>query len=156
MTDLPTARTLHRKGHWTGQAETCALDYEGRFLRRRVLVTTSGLSVLVDLPQTVSLEAGDALELGDGRRVAILAAPEALTEVRGDLARLAWHVGNRHTPCEIHADRLVIRRDKVIAHMLDHLGAELRDVTGPFSPEGGAYGHGRTHAHEHGHSAHAH
>ncbi|MGR3465619.1 urease accessory protein UreE [Limimaricola sp.] len=156
MTDLPTASTLLRRGHWTGPADSCALDYEGRFLRRRVLVMASGLSFLVDLPQTASLEAGDALELGDGRRVAILAAPEPLCEARGDLARLAWHVGNRHTPCEIRPDCLVIRRDHVIAHMLAHLGAELRDTTGPFAPEGGAYGHGRTHAHEHGHSAHAH
>ncbi|WP_370160491.1 urease accessory protein UreE [Limimaricola soesokkakensis] len=156
MSDLPTARQLHRKGHWSGPHETCALDYEGRFLRRKRLVTASGRAFLVDLSQTTSLEAGDALELSDGSLVAIEAAPEPLTEARGDLVRLAWHVGNRHTPCEIRPDSLVIRRDHVIAHMLAHLGAELRDVTGPFTPEGGAYGHGRTHAHEHVATAHAH
>ncbi len=156
MTDLPTARALHRKGHWTGPHEVCPLDYEGRFLRRKRLVTASGRAFLVDLAKTTSLDAGDALELSDGSYVAIEAAPEPLCEARGDLVRLAWHVGNRHTPCEIRPDCLVIRADHVIAHMLAHLGAELRDVTGPFSPEGGAYGHGRTHAHEHVATAHAH
>ncbi len=156
MTDIPVARTLHRKAHWTGPAEICALDYAGRFLRRKRLETISGQAFLVDLPQTSSLDAGDALELSDGGLVRIEAAPEALIEVRGDMPRLAWHIGNRHTPCQIAADHLLIQRDHVIAHMLEHLGAELREVTGPFTPEGGAYGHGRTHSHEHGASAHAH
>ena len=30
------------------------------------------------------------------------------------------------------------------------LGATLREVVEPFRPEGGAYGHGRTHGHHHG------
>lgn len=155
MTDLPIARALLRAGTWSGDADSCALDYDGRFLRRKVLLAASGRSFLVDLPQTVSLDDGDALELTGGALVEIRAADEPLFEVRGDLPRLAWHIGNRHTPCEIRPDRLVIRRDRVIAHMLAHLDARLTDATGPFRPEGGAYGHGRTHAHEHGASAHA-
>ena len=34
--------------------------------------------------------------------------------------------------------------------MLARLGAPARDVEAPFRPEGGAYGHGRTHGHHHG------
>jgi len=37
----------------------------------------------------------------------------------------------------------------VIRDMLEKLGATLRDVREPFTPEGGAYGHGRTHSHAH-------
>ena len=33
--------------------------------------------------------------------------------------------------------------------MLEGLGASVTQVTAPFTPEGGAYGHGRTHGHEH-------
>ncbi|MEM9130513.1 MAG: urease accessory protein UreE, partial [Pseudomonadota bacterium] len=73
-----------------------------------------------------------------------------------ELTRLAWHIGNRHTPCQIMGDHLLIQRDPVIAHMLEHLGATLEEVTAPFTPEGGAYGHGRTHRHEHCKTAHAH
>ncbi|MGR3519081.1 MAG: urease accessory protein UreE, partial [Roseovarius sp.] len=100
---------------------------------------------------------GDALETEDGARIMIQAAPENVLVVVGEnLARIAWHIGNRHTPCQIETDRLVIQNDPVIAHMLGHLGATLTETTLPFTPEGGAYGHGRTHAHEHGATAHEH
>jgi urease accessory protein len=43
----------------------------------------------------------------------------------------------------VQADRILIRRDHVIAHMLEHLGARVAEVEAPFDPEGGAYdGHG--------------
>lgn len=157
MTDLPVAQTLHRKGQWSGPAETCTLDYDARFLRRKRLVTDEGRAFVVDLAQTTSLDDGDALETGEGMRIVIRAAPEGVLVVTGgDLARLAWHIGNRHTPCQIDAGRLLIQNDPVIAHMLGHLGATLTEADLPFTPEGGAYGHGRTHAHDHGATAHAH
>ena len=157
MTDLLTAQTLHRTGHWSGEAKTCALDYTDRFLRRKKLAATDGTTFLVDLEQTTSLDHGDALELSDGTLVEITAAPEELLHITGDhLNRLAWHIGNRHTPCQIEEDHLLIQNDPVIKHMLEHLGAEVKAITAPFTPEGGAYGHGRTHSHEHVATAHAH
>lgn len=149
MADL-IARELVRAGGARPPVDRVTLDYEGRFLRRKRLVTDAGRALLVDLPETVSLAEGDALrtEAGD---VAVQAAAEPLIEARGpDLARLAWHVGNRHTPAQIEPGRLLVARDRVIADMLARLGAELRDVVEPFNPEGGAYGTGRTHGHHHG------
>lgn len=156
MSTLPAARRHAHAGHWQGPAaDTVLLDYEARFLRRKRLVAVSGLSFLVDLPETVSLNEGDALVLDDGRAVVVRAAPEAVLLIRGDLTRLAWHIGNRHTPCQIGADRLVIRADHVLEAMLLRLGATVEPAEAPFNPEGGAYGHGRTMGHDHGHS-HAH
>jgi urease accessory protein len=136
------------------------LTYEDRYLRRKVLTTADGLPFLVDLPETTSVHHGDAFELEDGMLIGIVAADEALIEITagdvGDpLARIAWHIGNRHTPCQIKADRLLIQRDHVLEDMFAKLGATVRHVTEPFQPEGGAYGHGRTHGHSHGHNAHA-
>ncbi len=145
---LPRATEIARK---TPGAESVALDYEARLLRRKRLVALSGTAFLVDLAETVSMNAGDSFVLEDGRHVEVRAADEALIEVTGDLPRLAWHIGNRHTPCRIERDRLLIRDDHVLAAMLRQLGAETRHVRGPFSPEGGAYGHGRTMGHSHGH-----
>ena len=143
------ARTYHDHGHTAPVAEL-ALSYEDRFLRRKVLTTTDGASLLVDLPQTTSLDHGGVLVLEGGEEIAITAAPETLIEVTGhDLTRLAWHIGNRHTPCQIETDRLLIKPDHVMADMLALLGATTREVTEPFTPEGGAYGHGRTHSHAH-------
>ncbi|MDA9240345.1 urease accessory protein UreE, partial [bacterium] len=35
-------------------------------------------------------------------------------------------------------------------------GATVTQIEAPFTPEGGAYGLGRTHSHEHGATAHDH
>jgi urease accessory protein len=158
MTGIPTARRLHRQGG-AALAEAVVLNYEARLLRRKRLKTNKGLSFLVDLAQTTSLNDGDVFELSDGRRVAVRAADEAVVKVTGDLARLAWHIGNRHTPCQLTTDHLVISRDPVLEAMLIQLGATLTIASQPFCPEGGAYGHGRTMGHDHGpheHGGHAH
>ena len=147
---LPLAQTLHRAGHWPRLATgRVVLGYEDRFLRRKRLVTASGESFMVDLAETSNLLAGDAFELTDGRLVEIAAAEEPVLVITGDLVRLAWHIGNRHTPCQIEADRLVIRADHVLADMLRGLGATVTETQGPFTPEGGAYGMGRTMGHAH-------
>ncbi len=157
MTDLPVAQTVREAGSWETADATCELTYEDRFFRRKKLTTTDGWSLVADFEHTLSLDQGDALELADGRLVAVVAAAEELLSVTGEnLTQLAWHIGNRHTPCQIGEGHLLIRNDPVIGHMLEHLGAVLTPVTLPFTPEGGAYGHGRTHSHEHGHTAHAH
>jgi len=150
MSDLPVAHGLRRKGDWADASAICTLSYDERFLRRKVLETAQGGRFLVDLDHTESLDDGDAFELSDGKLIAVNAAPEDLLEVTGnDLVRLAWHIGNRHTPCQIESARLLIQRNHVMSDMLKLLGATLRDVVEPFTPEGGAYGHGRTHAHDH-------
>ena len=131
------------------------LSYQERYRRRAVLTGDGGEQILLDLAEARELRDGECLMLEDGRAVAIRAAEEPLAEIRGaGLARLAWHIGNRHTPCEVQADRLLILRDHVLEEMLRGLGAEITHVDAPFQPEGGAYGHGRTHGHGHAHSAH--
>lgn len=130
--------------------DTITLSYEDRFLRRKLLTSDQGLEFLVDLPETISLNSNDAFQLEGGRLVAVLPADETLIEVSGKgLIRLAWHIGNRHTPCQIEDDRLLILRDHVMADMLEKLGAITREVVEPFTPQGGAYGFGRTHGHTH-------
>jgi urease accessory protein len=147
---LPVSQTLHRSGQWPRLATgRVVLGYDERFLRRKRLVMASGDAFLVDLAETTNLLAGDAFELDDGRLVEIAAAEEPVLVIRGDLVRLAWHIGNRHTPCQIEADRLVIRADHVLADMLRGLGATVSETRAPFTPEGGAYGMGRTMGHAH-------
>ncbi|MBC7142384.1 MAG: urease accessory protein UreE, partial [Rhodobacteraceae bacterium] len=151
MTALPVTRSIRRKGTFSASPEaTITLDYEARMLRRKRLVTDDGFAIFVDLAETVSLDEGDCLALEDGRLVGVVAAPETVLAVTGDLPRLAWHIGNRHTPCQIGAGRLLIREDHVLETMLRRLGAGVERAVLPFSPEGGAYGHGRTMGHDHG------
>jgi urease accessory protein len=144
-------------GIWHGQpADTVCLDYDKRTRRRIALTGKGGLAFLLDLDKAPVLRAGDGLRLEDDRVVAVEAAPERLLEIACSderaLARIAWHLGNRHLATEIAARVIHIRDDHVIAGMARGLGAEVRVVERPFNPEGGAYGHGAVHGHSHGHS----
>jgi urease accessory protein len=136
-------------------ADTVTLTYDDRYRRRMAMVGDDGLEFLLDLPQATELKDGDHLLLDDGRIVRVIAAAESLMAVtcrdQRHLVRTAWHIGNRHLPCEIQADRVMLRWDHVIADMLRQLGCAVEPVQAPFQPEGGAYGHGRTHGHSHGH-----
>ncbi|MEJ2030937.1 MAG: urease accessory protein UreE [Maritimibacter sp.] len=144
---LPTAHTIAHAHHGDDRV---TLTYDERFLRRKVLTAGSGLRFLVDLEHTLSVGGHDAFVLDDGRKVLVVPAEEPLLAVSGDdLVRLAWHIGNRHTPAQIEPDRILIQRDHVMADMLGKLGATISEVVEPFTPEGGAYGHGRTHGHDH-------
>ena len=145
---LPRATAVLRA---TPADDRVVLDYEGRFLRRKRLISAAGISFRADLAETVSLDPGDALRLEDGRLIGVAAALEPCLRVTGPLPRLAWHIGNRHTPCQIAADHLLIRADHVLEGMLRGLGATVTPTMAAFAPEGGAYGHGRTMGHDHGH-----
>ncbi|WP_456390414.1 urease accessory protein UreE [Profundibacter sp.] len=136
--------------NWSKAYDKVTLTYDERFLRRKMLTTDQGETFLVDLPHTTSLNHGDAFELADGRLIKVSAATEDLLEITAEnLTPLAWHIGNRHTPCQIEPTRLLIQRDHVMRDMLHKLGATLQEVREAFTPEGGAYGHGRTHGHSH-------
>jgi urease accessory protein len=148
-------------GHWPRDRRRAAvaLDFDGRFVRRRRLMADDGTELLLDLPAARRLVAGDGLMLPDGGIVEVVALPEALVEVRAEsaarLARLAWHLGNRHLPVEIADDVILIRDDHVIVDMVERLGATVRRVQRPFNPEGGAYGqHNHDPAQPHRHAEH--
>ena len=154
------ATSIKRRDEWQANEafDSIELAFDQRWRRRLTLTSTGGLNFLLDLPQAQVLRGGDALLLEDGHLVAIHAASEELLEVRAgratSLARLAWHLGNRHTPAAIEAERILVRRDHVLAEMLRGLGASVHDVMAPFDPEGGAYATGNSHAagaHHHDH-----
>ena len=119
------------------------------------LLGDGGLDFLLDLVEPIVLHTGDGLRLEEGGYVEVRAAEEDLVEVKGrdaaSFVRIAWHLGNRHLPAQIAADRILIRDDHVIIDMLRGLGAEVRRVKAPFDPEGGAYGqHNHDLGHRHG------
>ena len=114
----------------------------------KLLTSAGGREFLVDLPSVINLDDFWGFQV-DGLNIEIVPAPEAVLVITGDLTRLAWHIGNRHTPCQILPDRLIIRQDHVLEAMLQGLGAKITRATLPFTPEGGAYGFGRTMGHSH-------
>ena len=150
MTELPPVSRLLRDPPEAPAYDCVVLGYDARILRRKRLTTVHDEAFFVDLATTTSLDGFWGFELADGRTIQIIAAEEELLAITGDLPRLAWHIGNRHTPAQIEPARILIRRDPVLERMLHRLGAALETVSEPFTPEGGAYGHGRTMGHSHG------
>ena len=103
-----------------------------------------GTAFLLDLPHAAALRDGDGLVLDDGAIVRVAGKPEPLVEITAtsahDLARLAWHIGNRHTDVQVMGDTLRIRRDHVLEDMLRGLGARMHALEAPFDPEQGRMG----------------
>jgi urease accessory protein len=145
---------IMRAGEWdaTAARDAVVLDAQDRHRRRVVFVGAESATYLLDLPRPAQLRDGDALVIEDGALVRVTGTPEPLAEIAAanaqELARLAWHIGNRHAEVQIAGDRLRIRRDHVLEEMLRGLGASLTFVDAPFDPEHGAYAQ---HEHEHGH-----
>ena len=123
--------------------DSVTLGFDDRYRRRVRLTTDKGRAALLDLQQAVVLKCGDGLALETGGWIEVRAAEEAILEVTAatphTLLRLAWHLGNRHTPAQIEADRLLIRPDHVLAEMLIGLGGTVREMRAAFTPEAGAY-----------------
>jgi urease accessory protein len=147
-------------GGWNTEREVgrVVLDFDERFRRRVLLRTTDGADVHLDLANAVRLRDGDGLCLADGGVIRVVAKPEALLEITAafpqDLARLAWHLGNRHWPVQFCGERIRIRADHVIAGMVLGLGGKVTELQAPFDPEAGAYASAGEH--HHGGNTHGH
>ncbi len=147
-------------GTWDAASarDTVLLDHESRHRRRILLTTEAGQDLLLDLHRPARLRDGDGLALEGGGVVRVAARPEHLAEIHahgeGELARIAWHLGNRHLPVQLLGERIRIRTDHVIEEMVALLGGHVAHVWAPFDPESGAYAGGHSHhglGHDHSH-----
>lgn len=128
------------------------LAFEFRQKSRLRTRLDSGEEVGLFMPRGTILRGGDRLQGNDGRVVLVVAAPESLMQVDcaspPELARAAYHLGNRHVAVEIGPGWLRFCADPILRTMLTGLGAAVTEVTAPFEPEAGAYGSGHTHGPE--------
>jgi urease accessory protein len=149
---------------------TLKLPFESRQKSRLKTRLVSGEEVGLLLPRGEVLRGGDLVTASDGRVVEIISQEEKVLHIEAgsprDLAKVAYHLGNRHVPVEVGEGFLRIAEDHVLEEMLKKLGARVSKLEAPFEPEAGAYagghhqhdemGHGgKIHDHHHGHD-HAH
>ena len=155
------------------RAATVELDWDVRQKSRFDATDSTGRSLGVFLPRGTVLRGGDVLVAEDGSLVLARAAAQPVLVVRhcpdhgavSDLARAAYHLGNRHVAVEVKPDHLKLEPDHVLAGMLRRMHLLVSEEKAPFEPEAGAYqaGHGahgqwQGHAHDHhdhGHGTHA-
>ena len=130
-------------------ATTLTLPWERRGVTRQRVKLDDGREAGVFLPRGEILRGGDKLASAAGDVVAIVAAPQPVMVVRSsdprELARAAYHLGNRHVAVEVGDGWLKLEPDHVLRAMLEGLGAVVESATLPFEPEAGAYAHGHAH-----------
>lgn len=129
------------------------LAFETRCKSRLRARLASGDECGLFLPRGTVMRGGDKLLGSDGRVVEVIAATEMLMESFSvdplQLARAAYHLGNRHVAVQILPGGLRFASDHVLGEMVRGLGLPVTEIEAPFEPEAGAYGaHGGN-----GHSA---
>lgn len=150
----------HRHGRPT--ADTVILDYAARSGEPATVTSVKGNAIDIHVHGAPRLRTDDLLMLDDGTLVEVVAAPEPLLEARAAdvsaLARLAWHLGDRHIAVQLLPNRIRVQREAAVEALLSALGAKVTPIDAPFEPEGGAYApqatHDHGHHHKHVHDAH--
>ena len=136
------------------------LPFERRQKTRQRATLASGEEVAIDLPRGLVLRGGDWVMASDGRAIEVVAEPERVLHVAcdsaDDLARAAYHLGNRHVPVQVGEGWLRLAYDHVLERMLVGMGARLTTLEAPFEPEAGAYGAHHRHDNESGHGGRIH
>ncbi|RBW48609.1 urease accessory protein UreE [Marinobacter sp. F3R11] len=151
--------------------DNLTLPYELRMRGRLRTTTETSKDVGLFLDRGPVLRDGDLLQAKTGEIIRIRAAEEpvvtAYIEAGLPLARLCYHLGNRHVSLAIGENEqggwVRFPPDHVLEELAEHLGAEVVHHTATFDPEPGAYaqvgqaGNGHDHSHSHGHHhAHSH
>ena len=125
------------------------LPFDSRQKSRLRARLASGEEVALMLPRGEILRGGDLVTASDGRVIEVVASPEKLLHVEiRDLAKAAYHLGNRHVPVQVGEGFLRLAQDHVLEEMLKKLGAKVSHVEAPFEPEAGAYAGGHQHQHD--------
>lgn len=132
---------------------TLTLCFEERQRSRLRTRLDNGDEAGLFLERGYVLRDGDRLTTGNGVIIEVRAAPEPVSTVHCadavQLARAAYHLGNRHVALQVGDGWVRYREDYVLDAMVRGLGLAVCNELAPFEPEGGAYGgHGHAHGHD--------
>jgi urease accessory protein len=134
-----TERAIGLQAHTT----TLTLTFERRQRTRQRLRLDDGREAALILPRGTVLRGGDCLYADNGEVIAVKAATEEVSSACCtdplQLARAAYHLGNRHVAVQVGAGWLRYLRDHVLDHMLEDMGLQVRPDVVAFEPESGAY-----------------
>jgi len=129
---------------------TLTLPWSQRTKSRQRVLLDNGEDAGLFLERGVILRDGDCLASEDGIIIKIRAATETVSSVYCEdplqLARICYHLGNRHVDLEISAKQVRYPHDHVLDSMLLGMGLTPKIEQAAFEPETGAYGE------EHGHN----
>ena len=114
------------------------LPFESRQKSRLRTRLVSGEEVGLMLPRGEILRGGDLVTASDGRVIEVVSEKEKAIHIEADsardLAKVAYHLGNRHVPVEVGEGFLRILQDHVLEEMVRKLGARVSHIEAPFEP----------------------
>lgn len=138
---------------------TLSLPIDQRVKSRLKVTLDDGREAGLFLPRGEILRGGDLLQSTEGLVIQVQAAAETVSTVHSEntlaLARVCYHLGNRHVPLQIAATWVRYQHDHVLDDMVQGLGLGVTVEQAPFEPEAGAYksaSHGHSHSPDHAHS----
>lgn len=157
MVEIRAKLKTARQAYGIKVAGRLELPFEERQKSRLRTKLASGEEVALMLPRGEILRGGDLVTASDGRVIEVVSQPEKLLHAEcADLARIAYHLGNRHVPVEIGNGYVRLAPDHVLEEMLKGLGAKVSAIEAPFEPEAGAYAGGHHQHDEMGHGGKIH
>jgi urease accessory protein len=134
------------------QLPKLTLPYDLRRKTRQLARLDDGEEIGLLLPPGTILKDGDIVESVEGDRIRVRAAAEPILFVTAtdseNLARAAYHLGNRHIPVEIGTGFLRLEADAVLRELLQRFDVRIEERKEAFNPESGAYGGGHRHGHD--------
>lgn len=140
---------------------TLTLSFDQRIKSRLKVTLDDGRDAGIVLHNGSSLKHNDLLQSTAENNTPIIivqvkAAEETVSTVYCDdalqLARVCYHLGNRHVNLQIEKGFVRYQHDHVLDDMVVGLGLEVKVEQAPFEPEPGAYHHASSHSHGHHHS----
>jgi len=132
-------------------ATTLTLPWSRRTKSRLRVRLDNGEEAGLFLERGLILRDGDCLIAENNTVVRIRAAAETVSTVACtkplQLARICYHLGNRHVDLEISEQQVRYPHDHVLDDMIRTMGLAVVIEQVPFEPEAGAYGAEQGHHH---------
>ena len=136
------------------------LPFDRRQKSRQRAALETGEEVAITLARGEVLRGGDLLVAPGGEVIEVVAESESVMQAEcaspEALARVAYHLGNRHVPLQVGAGWVRFAADAVLAKMIERLGAAVTTLDAPFEPEAGAYAPHHRHDDQSGHGGRIH
>ena len=160
MLEIKAKLKIPRSAYKVAVGGQLRLPFESRQKSRLKTKLVSGEEVGLMLPRGEILRGGDLVTASDGRVIEVISQEEKILHVEagspGQLAKMAYHLGNRHVPVQVGEGFLRLAADHVLEEMLKKLGANVSPMEAPFEPEAGAYAGGHHQHDEMGHGGKIH
>jgi len=160
MLEIKSKLKIRKAAYQVKVGGVLKLPFESRQKSRLRTQLVSGEEVGLMLPRGEILRGGDLVTASDGRIIEVVSQEEKLLHIEAktpqDLARTAYHLGNRHVPVQVGEGFLRIAEDHVLEELVKKLGADVSHVEAPFEPEAGAYAGGHHQHDEMGHGGKIH